>query len=299
MTYNPVVKGKRLVQAIHQDITLMAKKEKSTGHARVQWASRDPHPMGKQRPSPGGQRPSPTRAPIYTSRRAGISQGNLLHTRKTPTTLRMQGDHKEQHSSHSLNRWKERFALWHRHAGMSTGSEPYTLRTILDKGVQALMTRLGPSHEEGPRTQSHIRWTPNMTLSEFYHMYVIWYCQGYCPILHILQRVSYREDKQCYNVINREDDKSMIGAVAQCYQYNKFYQGECSYWQGNGPMLFVYIMWPPWKETISHFCDTLEMWILSNFGRNQRTQRNQLSILRNFSYPSPYPETSLTLGTPR
>ena len=78
---------------------------------------------------------------------------------------------------------------------------------------------------------------------------------------------------------------------------------ECSYRQGNGPMLFVHIIWPHWKETISHFCDTLEMWILSNFGRNQRiqrnqrTQRNQLSVLWNFSYPNP--ETSLTLGIPK
>ena len=67
----------------------------------------------------------------------------------------MHGKHKEQYGSHSLNRWKERFALQHRHAGMSTGSEPYTLRGILGKGAQALMTRLGPSHDEGPWTQPH------------------------------------------------------------------------------------------------------------------------------------------------
>ena len=67
----------------------------------------------------------------------------------------MQGDHKEQHLSHSLNRWKQRSALRHRHAGMLTGSEPYILRGILSKGVRALMTRLGPSHERGPGTQPH------------------------------------------------------------------------------------------------------------------------------------------------
>ena len=49
---------------------------------------------------------------------------------------------------------------------------------------------------------------------------------------------------QCYKykVFNQEEDKSMVGAVAQHYQYNVFYQGECSYQQGNGPMLFVYII---------------------------------------------------------
>ena len=58
---------------------------------------------GKQRPPPGGQRPSPARAPTRTSRRAGIGQGDLPHTKVTTSSLRMQGDHKEQHSSHSLN----------------------------------------------------------------------------------------------------------------------------------------------------------------------------------------------------
>ena len=108
---------------------------------------------GKQRPSPGGQRPSSARAPTRTSRRASIGQGDLPHTRDTTSTLRMQGNHKEQHGSHSLNRWKERFALWHRHAGMLTGSEPYKLRGILSKGLRALMTRFGPSPERGPGTQ--------------------------------------------------------------------------------------------------------------------------------------------------
>ena len=91
--------------------------------------------MGKQRPSSGRQRLSPARAPTYTSRRAGISQGNLPHMTETSTTLRMQGDRIEQYGSHNLNRWKERLALQHTHAGMLTGSEPYTLRGILDKGA--------------------------------------------------------------------------------------------------------------------------------------------------------------------
>ena len=114
-------------------------------------------PTSKQRPSPGGQRPSPTRAPTRTSRRAGISQGDLPHTKVATSVSRMHGNYKEQYGSHSLNRWKERLALQHRHAGMSTGSEPYILRGILSEGAQALMTRIGPSHDEGPGTQPHIR----------------------------------------------------------------------------------------------------------------------------------------------
>ena len=110
-----------------------------------QGTSRDPHP--------GGQRPSPARAPTRTSRRAGISQGDLPHTKVTTSSLRMQGDRKEQHSSHSLNQWKERFDLWHRHAGMLTGSEPHKLRGILNKEPRSLMTRFGPSPERGPGTQ--------------------------------------------------------------------------------------------------------------------------------------------------
>ena len=66
----------------------------------------------KQRPPPSaGRDPHPLRVPTRTSRRAGISQGDLPHTKVTTSSLRMQGDHKEQHSSHSLNQWKERFDL--------------------------------------------------------------------------------------------------------------------------------------------------------------------------------------------
>ena len=41
-----------------------------------------------------------------------------------------------------------------------------------------------------------------------------------------------------YNVFNRKEDKSMVRAVAQYY----IHQGECSYRQGSGPILFVHIM---------------------------------------------------------
>ena len=70
------------------------------------WASRDPHSMDQQGPSPGRQRPSPTRAPTGTSRRVGIGQGDLSQTKEATSVSRMHGNHKEQYGSHSLNRWK-------------------------------------------------------------------------------------------------------------------------------------------------------------------------------------------------
>ena len=153
-----------------------------------QRGKRRPHPAGrqdptdKQRPSPGRQRPLPARAPTRTSRRAGIGQGDLPHSKVTTSSLRMQGDRKEQHSSHSLNKWKERFDLWHRHAGKLTGSEPYKLRGILNKEPQSLMTRLGPSHDEGPGTQpTNSKWsfqfvyvTSNITMCSIERRTKLW-----------------------------------------------------------------------------------------------------------------------------
>ena len=72
----------------------------------------------------------------------------------------MQGDRKDQHSSHSLNQWKERFDLWHRHAGMLTRGEPYKLIGILNKEPRSLMTWFGPSPERGPGTQpTNSKWS--------------------------------------------------------------------------------------------------------------------------------------------
>ena len=103
-----------LVLAAHRDITLMAKGKGMDIPVIIWWADKAqsdqrgghrqrPSP-DKHRPSPGRQRPSPTRVPTRTSRRAGIGQGDLPHTREATSTLRMQGDHKEQHLSQSLNR---------------------------------------------------------------------------------------------------------------------------------------------------------------------------------------------------
>ena len=179
----------------------LRQKGKGYGHTQSlygRWTKPNHHtvgrqdPTGKQRPSPGRQRPSPTRAPTYTSKRVGISQGDLPHTREAASVSRMHGNHKEQHLSHSLNRWKERPALGHRHAGMSRGSEPYTLRGILSKGVQALMTRLGPFPERGPGIQPHIG--PIIVSFQFAYITKM---NSTIHMLHFIDR-----------------------AVAQCYEYN-------------------------------------------------------------------------------
>ena len=119
------------------------------------------------------QTPLPSRASTRTSRGVGITQGNLPHTRETTGDSRMQEVCTEWPCYHSLNRWRERTALVHRHAGMSMGSEPCTLIGIPSKGAWALMTRHGPSPEEGPGAQPHIRirGTPNMTVS-FQFIYI-------------------------------------------------------------------------------------------------------------------------------
>ena len=131
--------------------------------------------VGRQRPHPLGHQPG------HQGEWALVKE--TYHTQWEATSVsRMHGNHKEQHLSHSLHRWKERPTLWHRHAGMSTGSEPYTLRGILSKGAWALMTRLGPSPERGPGTQPHIRPIVVSEFSvhihykdEFYHTYVTFY----------------------------------------------------------------------------------------------------------------------------
>ena len=190
-------------------------------------ASRDPTPVGRD-PHPGGQRPSPSRAPTRTSRRAGIDQGDLPHTKVTTSSLRMQGDHKEQHSSHSLNQWKERFDLWHRHAGMLTRGEPYKLIGILNKEPRSLMTWFGPSPERGPRTQPTKNSTWVFSSINVTTMYSIkfpvtvriylqcFYRQDSGPILHILQRV-FQFICVTSNVFNQKVDRSMVRTMAQCF----------------------------------------------------------------------------------
>ena len=143
----------------------LRQKGKSTGQAetppggqrpdgtRKSYGGRQGPVRGQAETPPGGQRPSPSRAPTRTSRRAGIGQGDLPHTKVTTSSLRMQGDRKEQHSSHSLNQWKERFGLQQIHAGMLTRGEPYKLRGILNKEPRSLRTWFGPSPERGPETQ--------------------------------------------------------------------------------------------------------------------------------------------------
>ena len=131
----------------------------------------------------------------------------------------MQGDHKEQNGSHSLNRWKERLALQHRHAEVSTGSKPCILRGILSKGPQALMTRFGPSHRERTRDTAH------KIVSEFFSsindttMYSIerWTDLSTRQWPNVTSNITmYSIEfsvRICYNVFNREEDKAMVRTV--------------------------------------------------------------------------------------
>ena len=96
---------------------------------------------------------------------------------------------------------------------MLTGSEPYKLRGILSKGAQALMTRLGPSHERGPGTQPHIRTVFNTSHN----------------VLSIVSefsvRICYTAFYQC--VLSRGQ------TMLQCIQS----RGGQTYGQGSGPIL--------------------------------------------------------------
>ena len=68
------------------------------------------------------------------------------------------------------------------------------------------MTRLGPSHERGPRTQ------PHKIVSEFsVHIYYTQHSTN-VTMCSIKKRTN-----QCYNVFNQEEDKSML----QCVQLRR------------------------------------------------------------------------------
>ena len=96
--------------------------------------------------------------------------------------------------------------------------------------------------------------TSNMIVSEVYSSYTCIYKRFYQCVrqwYNSFNRVfsSYDVRIQYYNAFNRHR------AVAQYY----IHQGECSYRHGSGPMVFVYIMWPHWKE------DNLPLlWYLEN-----------------------------------
>ena len=92
LIHNLVVKGERsgyrqdpLIPVVHRDTYPLRQKGKSTRHAN-HMAGGKAQSGDKQRPPPGGQRPSPSRAPTRTSRRAGIGQGDLPHTKVTTSS---------------------------------------------------------------------------------------------------------------------------------------------------------------------------------------------------------------------
>ena len=183
------------------------------------------------------------------------------------------------------------------------------------------MTRLSPSHDE--RTRDTAPHRDNASKWVFQFIYITY---SILSILQQWYNVSYwGEDNQCYKVHSIDEDKSngwgscpyitynVLPRVLQCVQLRR---GQIYGWD-SGPnvthsmshqlvqcvlmkgeqllalsdravalILSMHIMWQPWKETISHFCDTLEMWILLSFMK-------ELSVLWNFSYPD------LTLHTMR
>ena len=114
--------------------------------------------------------------------------------------------------------------------------------------------------------------------------------------------VRIRYIQQCYNtrgqIYGQDNDPVFHTVFLSTGQWPNitYINKECSISQHN---ICVYNMRT--SRRISHFCDTLKMWNSGTNQRSQRIQRNQLSVLWNFSYPDhyPYPETSLTLGMPR
>ena len=241
--------GKTQSYKQHIDITLTAKGESMGKTQSYKWAGKTQHIgmtlMAKERgyqhtPISGwavkAQTPVPSRIPTRSSRSMGIGQGNLLHRKEITSNSRMQGVSIEQPCCHSLSKWRERTALQHRHAGMSTGSELCTLRGIPSKGAWALMARLSPS----PWGRTHGT-APHQTCSAF--------------SVHIHHRdESYQEDKpgqwpQCY----------IECSINQYKAYSEFY------WKGSGPECSVEKRTNPsdrgmpltlhW-DTISTFCDT-------------------------------------------
>ena len=82
------------------------------------------------------------------------------------------------------------------HASKSTGEKPYTMRGILRRRMQALRIRLGPYMVGGPGAPSL---TPVIPVSEFYHMYILSYQHGSCPVLpESVLRLSTSSTK-CFN----------------------------------------------------------------------------------------------------
>ena len=79
-----MVKGKESI-----GITIMAKGKRVLAYPVI--------PVGWTETPPSGQKPSPSRTPTGTSKRAGSGQGDFPHTKETTSASRMHGDHKEQH----------------------------------------------------------------------------------------------------------------------------------------------------------------------------------------------------------
>ena len=150
----------------------------------------------------------------------------------------MQGDRKEQHSSHSLNQWKERFDLQQIHAGMLTRGEPYK-RGILNKEPRSLRTWFGPSPERGPGTQP--------TNSKWSFQFV--QCIQSSFQLQFVYVTS--------NVFNRKVDRSMDRAMALM----------CSINEDNLPLLWYLGKWGKWVFCEIFRTHTNTLRLVSPWGR--------------------------------
>ena len=125
--------------------------------------------------------------------------------------------------------------------------------------------------------------TSNMIVSEVYSSYTL-----YTAILSML--------RQWYNSFNRVFSSYMLHPILQCIQST----------QGSGPILHtsrrVFLSTWQWPNGICVYNVTTlkgdNLPLLWYLGKLKLWRKS--SVLWNFSYPNPeYPETSLTLGTPR
>ena len=83
-------------------------------------------------------------------------------------------------------------------------------------------------------------------------------------------------------------------AVAQCYIQVSYITRECSYWQGSGPMLSVYIMWPHWKETSSTSVIPWKWWRNQVFSKIFCTHTHILRLVSPWGCPGTYPIAQYT-----
>ena len=140
---------------------------------------------------------------------------------------------------------------------------------------------LVPPMMRGPRTQPHI----GPIVSEFQFVYII---QHSINVMTMVESVQLKGE-QTYGwdngPIDYEDNIYNVSYQSGGQYVHRQEYKECCYRQGSGPnVICVY-------DVTTLKGDNLPLlWYLGNeFWRNQRTQRNQLSVLWNFFVPKPIP----------